>query len=100
MKCFEIPRAEEELFDIVTDPFELVNLAYDYEYKKQLDEMRNRLYRMRMTTNDILPSERTLDDFFRETGLPTKYRIRPRPSKAVYMEARKNGIVLMNTNAK
>lgn len=95
-KCFDIPRQEEELFDIVKDPDELNNLAQNPEYKKTLDEMRSKLIAIRKNTKDTLPSQRTPDDFFRKTGLPTKYRIRPRPSKAVYMKARKEGAVLMN----
>ena len=100
LKCFEIPRAEEELFDIVADPNELHNLASSPAYAEALENMRSLLNTIRVTTNDVLPTERTPDDFFRETGLPTKYRIRPRPSKAVYMKARKDGVVLMNPDMK
>ncbi|WP_139958971.1 sulfatase family protein [Flavicella sediminum] len=100
LKCFEIPRLDEELFDIVTDPNELNNLASNPAYQDILVDMRNRLAKIRTETNDILPSQRTKDDFFRETGLPTKYRIRPRPSKAVYMKAQKDGIILMNPDMK
>ena len=96
LHCFEIPRPEEELYDVVADPYELNNLAFDANYADALTDMRSRLERIREATKDYMPSERMPDDFFRETGLPTKYRIRPRPSKAVYMEARKRGEVLMN----
>ena len=96
LKCFEIPRQTEELFDVQTDPNELNNLASNPDYHKTLIEMRKKLEAIRTKSNDITPSERTPDDFFRETGLPTKYRIRPRPSKAVYMKARKEGKVLTN----
>ena len=99
-KCFEIPRATEELFDVVADPYELYNLADDPAHLHGLTEMRGRLDRIRRKSNDITPSERTPDDFFRETGLPTKYRIRPRPSKAKYMEARAKGIILQNPDMK
>ncbi len=99
-RCFEIPRPTEELFDIVVDPFELINLAQNKDYINVLNDMRARLKRIRKHTNDYLPTERTPDDFFRETGLPTKYRIRPRPSKAVYMKARKAGNVLTNPDFK
>ena len=47
-------------------------------------------------TKDFLPKERTPDDFSRETGLPTKYRIRPRPSKAMYLKAQDEGVILFN----
>ncbi|TYA78767.1 sulfatase family protein [Seonamhaeicola marinus] len=96
MWCFEMPRPEEELYDVEKDPYELQNLALNAEYDYVLNDMRMRLKRMRETTKDYLPTERTPDDFVRETGYPTKYRIRPRPSKAVYMKAREEGRVLMN----
>ncbi|WP_111709561.1 sulfatase family protein [Lutibacter citreus] len=100
LKCFEIPRQEEELFDIESDPYELNNIALNNEYSDILNDMRNRLKTIREKTNDVLPKQRTADDFFRETGLPTKYRIRPRPSKAAYMEALEKGIILMNPDFK
>lgn len=96
MRCFEIPRPEEELYDVEKDPYELNNLALNKDFDVVLNDMRMRLKRMRETTNDFLPTERMPDDFVRETGYPTKYRIRPRPSKAVYMKAREEGRVLMN----
>lgn len=99
-KCFDIPREQEELFDMVNDPYELHNLVNESNHQAGLKEMRNRLETIRRNSNDITPSQRTPDDFFRETGLPTKYRIRPRPSKAEYMDARKKGIVLMNPDMK
>lgn len=85
---------------MTSDPYELNNLALSKEHGQILEDMRGRLARIREKTNDVLPSERMPDDFFRETGLPTKYRIRPRPSKAEYMEAREKGIVLENPDFK
>ncbi len=99
-KCFKKPRDKEELFDIINDPFELNNLASNTDYTEVLDEMRNRMQRTRTKTKDFLPEVRTPDDFFRETGLPTKYRIRPRPSKAEYMKAMGEGRVLVNPDFK
>ncbi|MFY0607699.1 MAG: sulfatase [Cyclobacteriaceae bacterium] len=96
MNCFVIPRPVEELYDVVADPYELNNLAMSQEYSNQMEDMRRRLQTIRTKTKDYLPTERTPDDFVRETGFPTKYRIRPRPSKAAYMKARKEGKVLMN----
>lgn len=96
LRCFEVPRPEEELYDIVADPYELNNLAANAEVQRVLEDMRSRLKTMRTRTKDVLPAKRMADDFFRETGYPTKYRIRPRPSKAEYQEAEKKGIVLMN----
>ncbi len=97
-KCFKKPRDKEELFDIVADPYELNNLAYNPEYAQILQDMRSRLETTRAKSKDVLPKQRTPDDFFRETGLPTKYRIRPRPSKADYMKAQEEGRVLVNPN--
>lgn len=96
LRCFEVPRPVEELYDVENDPYELTNLALSSAYEKTLTEMRTRLETIRTATHDYLPKERTADDFFRETGYPTKFRIRPRPSKAAYMEAREQGVVLMN----
>ncbi len=81
-KCFEIPRPEEELYDIINDPNELNNLAELPEYNQQLTEMKKLLEEYRSTTKDYLPENRTPDDFDRITGLPTIHRVRPRPSKA------------------
>lgn len=96
IRCFEIPRPQEELFDIVSDPYELNNLAQDITYAEVLKDMRSRLEHIRTATKDYIPTVRMPDDFFRDTGLPTKYRIRPRPSKAVYMKAQEEGRVLIN----
>lgn len=82
LRCFEAPRAQEELYDILSDPYELDNLANNQSYNTTLQDMRAELEKMRAMTNDYLPEKRTPDDFDRITGLPTEARIRPRPSKA------------------
>jgi len=82
LRCFEVPRPQEELYDVVRDPFELENLAHHPDHRITLEQMRSRLEEMRSLTKDFLPSKRTADDFDRITGLPTEARIRPRPSKA------------------
>ncbi|GAA4946557.1 sulfatase [Algibacter agarivorans] len=96
MLCFEIPRPEEELYDIINDPFELNNLVLQGNFSVELNNMRARLHELREATNDFLPAVRLNDDFNRDTGMPTKYRIRPRPSKAEYVKAQKAGITLIN----
>lgn len=96
--CFLSPRPEEELYNIALDPNELNNLASNTEYMETLQDMRTRLETIRKKTADFIPEERTPDDFYRETGLPTKYRIRPRPSKLEYMKAREQGITLQNND--
>ena len=100
MRCFEIPRSDKELYDIQVDPNELENLATHPNYEEVLEDMRSRLTQMQEITKEELPSEFMPDDFFRETGLLTKYRIRPRPSKAEYMKAREQGLILMNPEMK
>jgi arylsulfatase A-like enzyme len=82
MCCLEVPRPVEELYDIINDPYELINLATLPEYESKLNDMRTRLDRIRVATKDFVPERRTPDDFDRTTGLPTEFRIRPRPSKA------------------
>ena len=96
LRCFEIPRPDEELYNIIEDPYELNNLTNNPEYSIILNDLQLQMESIRQRTNDVDPIERMPDDFFRDTGLPTKYRIRPRPSKADYMDARKKGIVLIN----
>ena len=88
LRCFELPRPEEELYDMVNDPNELVNLAENPAYQDQLNSMRGKLKEYRTKTSDYLPKNRTPDDFDRQTGLPTEHRIRPRPSKAEMMKAK------------
>jgi len=81
MRCFISPRAEEELYDIQNDPFELQNLANNDEFYSVKAEFREELQNLRLSLQDTLPSKRTPDEFDRETGQPNKFRIRPRPSK-------------------
>ncbi len=80
-RCFVSPRDEEELYDTLEDPHELNNLAKDSLYRNQLLTMRDELERIRKATNDVLPINRTPDEFDRASGKPNRYRIRPRPSK-------------------
>jgi arylsulfatase A-like enzyme len=82
MRCFEVPRPEEELYELQNDPFELNNLAGKPEADTLLTSLRKRMDEIRSETNDRLPAFRTPDEFDRETGEPNQYRIRPRPSKA------------------
>lgn len=86
MRCFQVPRPEEELYNIIDDPYELINLANNEQYRATLDWMRKKLDQIRKQTNDSIPDKRTPDDFDRTTGLPTEARIRPRPSKADMMK--------------
>ena len=80
-RCFVSPRDQEELYDMIEDPYELNNLAKHSAYQNQLLIMRTELEKIRKATNDILPMNRTPDEFDRTSGKPNQYRIRPRPSK-------------------
>lgn len=85
-RCFEIPRPAEELYDIVNDPYELINLAHNSIYSDALKDMRRRMETMRTLTKDSEPTYRTPDEFDRETGKPTAARLRPRPPKSEMIE--------------
>lgn len=51
---FEIPRAEEELYDLENDPNELTNLISNPAYYKTVSEMRTKLNNWMERTNDPL----------------------------------------------
>ncbi len=86
MRIFEAPRPEEELYDVVADPFELNNLAGDAAYEEALLTMRARMAVVREASGDTDPQFRTPDEFDRVTGEPNEFRQRPRLSKAELME--------------
>ena len=74
-------RADEELYDIIEDPYEMNNLAMDSAYFGVLESMRQTLAEWQIETDDVVPVERTPDEFTRDTGEPLPVRKRPRPSK-------------------
>ncbi len=66
---FALRRPPEELYDLQSDPHELVNLAGMAKHKKQLAAMRNVLYRWMTETRDVgLIPEPILEDIGREAG--------------------------------
>jgi arylsulfatase A-like enzyme len=79
--CFIGPRPAEELYDVDTDPHELINLAGDPRYAKVLIEMRRALSAWEGETSDVVPKGLSPDEFDRETGEPLPGRVRPRPTK-------------------
>ena len=81
LTCFELPRPEEELYDIANDMFELNNLSENPDYAEDLAMMRDTLKKIRVQTKDSLPEFRTPDEFDRMTGKPNLFRKRPRPAK-------------------
>ena len=68
--CFEKPRAEEFLYDVVQDPHCLVNLATLPQYSAQLQVMRDQLKLWQEQTEDEFPGKERLtpDGFDRNTG--------------------------------
>ena len=81
MVIFNAPRPEEELYDVVNDPFELENLAANSAYQSDLNAMQERMRAAREASGDTDPAFRTPDEFDRVTGEPNEFRSRPRLSK-------------------
>lgn len=89
--CFTSPRPSEELYDVRTDPYELTNLAERREYATVLEELRRAMMVWSKRTGYRIPEVRTPDEFDRDTGAPLPNRVRPRPSKKDFEEARMKG---------
>ncbi len=80
--CFQAPRPEFELYDLVNDPNELRNLIGVPELQPVADRLKSELAAWGERTGDYLPSVRTPDEFDRVTGEPDhSVRVRPRRSK-------------------
>lgn len=60
---FSPSRAEEELYDLQTDPWELNNLASDEKHKGTLKQLRERLNRWMDETNDLGRKPESVDMF-------------------------------------
>ncbi|MEX2594550.1 MAG: sulfatase [Anditalea sp.] len=65
---FMVPRPREELYNCITDPMQITNIASLPQYEKVLNEMRNEMERWRAETKDNTPDQLTKDWFDRETG--------------------------------
>lgn len=65
---FTAPRPREELYDTLSDPYSFRNLAQDLEHEDVLRELRGALDQWKEETEDIAPSERRPDMFYRKTG--------------------------------
>ena len=76
--CFVRPRPVEELYDVDTDPHELVNLAGDRKHAETITRMRRALTEWTRETGDMTPEKLLADEFDRETGNPLRDRVRPR----------------------
>ncbi|MCI0359345.1 MAG: sulfatase [Planctomycetaceae bacterium] len=72
--CFNKPLPAEELYDLESDPHELVNVAGQAKYQKDLESLRAALDRWKAETKDDAPAARTPDEFDREAGTPLPNR--------------------------
>jgi N-sulfoglucosamine sulfohydrolase len=68
LDCFVVPRAAEELYDVVKDPHQFNNLAENPEYADALQQMRDLLDNWIAEYNDTIPKHPTPDKFDRWTG--------------------------------
>jgi arylsulfatase A-like enzyme len=68
LDCFIEPRLEEELYDVVNDPYQLTNLAENPNYKKALIAMQKLLDDWIVEFSDQIPESPTPDKFDRWTG--------------------------------
>ena len=58
MRIFMVPRPGEELYDIISDPYEFTNLVGDPIYREVLAQMRSECERWTSTTDDVSPDKR------------------------------------------
>lgn len=84
---FRTPRSAEEIYDTLSDPFELNNLVADPAHADTLTRLRKALAGWEKLTGDSIPKIRTADEFDRVTGVPTAARVRPRWDKKRMVEA-------------
>ncbi len=63
-----VPRPREELYDCITDPMQISNVASLPQYENELNEMRKVMEEWRTETQDNTPDQLTKDWFDRETG--------------------------------
>lgn len=68
LDCFTAPRSAEELYDVVNDPYQFVNLADNLDYSNDLKKMRDLLDNWIVEYEDKVPVDPTPDKFDRWTG--------------------------------
>jgi N-sulfoglucosamine sulfohydrolase len=77
-RLFEVPRARLELYDLILDPWELVNVAGDPRYAKQVHQLAAVLEAWMEQSNDFPAAYRVRDDNTdRITGMPFTSKIPP-----------------------
>jgi N-sulfoglucosamine sulfohydrolase len=81
MACFVKPK-REELYDLLSDPQALRNVADDPLYVNVLKQMRQVLVQWRTETADAKPATLTPDKYDRETGMGLSAKSTPaKPAK-------------------
>ena len=83
---FVVPRPAEELYDVTSDPDQLLNLASMPDYQKELQELRGLLNNWRTNTGDTTPKDLTPDWYDRETGKDLKTEKRRGTMPGVMMQ--------------
>ena len=66
--CFTQPRPAEELYDVVKDRFQMVNIAADPAQATTLAELRQSLDKWQQETADVKPATLRPDEYDRRTG--------------------------------
>lgn len=89
---FATPRASEELFNCISDPDQLINIASLRDHQNTLDEMRQILKEWMTETGDNIPENITKDWYERVPGyVKTKYiNIRGEPVDKKFEATRNN----------
>ncbi len=84
-RVFTPSRPTEELYDLENDPHETVNLATLPQHRKQLETLRNTLYRWMIDKRDVgLIPEPILEDLGRQYG--SKYQVLQQESNATLVQ--------------
>jgi N-sulfoglucosamine sulfohydrolase len=89
---FITPRANEELFDCISDPDQLLNVASVMDKQKTLKEMRQILHEWMTETGDNIPENLTKDWYERVPGYvkTTNINIRGEPVDRKYNATKNN----------
>jgi N-sulfoglucosamine sulfohydrolase len=69
---FISPRPADELYDVNSDPEQLLNLASVPQYRDKLVELKSMLSKWQSDTGDTTPDDLTPDWYDRETGKALK----------------------------
>ena len=89
---FRSTKPEEELFDVLNDPYELNNLANDLNYKDKLIELRNEADRWMKAVDDkgLIPEEELIENFWPQ-------KMQPKTSPPVIVQDNRKIILTCDT---